>query len=370
MVEFGGFEMPLWYEGIIPEHMAVREAAGIFDVSHMGRFLVKGPGAEPFLNYVTTNDVSALKPGQSHYSLFCNERGGIVDDVVVLRLAEDSFLLVVNAANRAKDMVWLKKHAGGASGKVELADISDQVAMMAVQGPKALEVLQPLSSEDLSSLRWHTFLEAEVAGARALVARMGYTGEDGFELYIWDAPVEAPEKALKVWEAILEAGEPLGLKPCGLGARDTLRLEAGYCLYGSDIDEGTTPIEAGLSLAVKFEKGPFIGREALEEQAAKGPGRVRVCLKLLERGVPRAHQPVLDAGGREVGHITSGTFSPILKRGIAMAYVPPELAEPGTELYVALRARRAKAVVVKPPFYDPSKYGRKRVASREGRGGA
>ena len=360
MTEFAGFEMPLWYEGIIPEHMAVREAVGIFDVSHMGRLLVEGPGAEAFLNYVTTNDVSALRPGRSQYSLMCNEAGGIIDDVVVLRLAEERFLLVVNAANRDKDMAWLRKHAEGHD--VSIKDLSDEVAMVAVQGPRALDVLSALTDLELGRLRWHEFTEGEVAGTRALVARMGYTGEDGFELYIWDATLERPEKALAVWEAILEAGREHGIKPCGLGARDTLRLEAGYCLYGPDINERTTPIEARLDYAVCFGKGAFIGREALEEQASRGPGRLRACLKLLERGVPREGYPVLASDGREVGRVTSGTFSPLLRCGIAMAYLPPELAEPGTELLVGLRGRRARAVVVEPPFYDTNKYGRKRKA--------
>ena len=358
LVEFAGFDMPLWYEGIIPEHMAVREAVGLFDVSHMGRVLVEGPGAEAFLNYVLTSDISGLSVGRSRYSLMCNERGGIVDDVVVLRTAKDAFLLVVNAANRAKDLAWLRQH--GAPYGVRIIDLSEQVAMMALQGPRAEAALAELTDADLRGLRWHSFTDAQVAGVRALVARMGYTGEDGFELYVWGATPEKPEKALSVWEVLLEAGSAFGIKPCGLGARDTLRLEAGYRLYGQDMDEQTTPYEAGLEFAVDLAKEDFLGKAALAEQVERGPGRKLACLKLLERGVPRAGFPVLDAGGREVGHITSGTFSPLLKCGIAMAYLPPELAEPGAEVLVAIRKRRARALVVEPPFYDPEKYGRKR----------
>ena len=364
MTEFAGFEMPLWYEGIIPEHMAVREAAGIFDVSHMGRFLVEGPGAEAFLNYVLTNDVSALEPMSSHYSLLCNERGGILDDIFVLRLAEERFLLVPNAATREKDLAWLLRHSKGHD--VRIKDISDQSALVAVQGPRALEVLNALSSVDLSGVPRYGLVETEIASVPVLASRTGYTGEDGFELYIWDASPEKPERALSVWGAILRAGEPVGLKPCGLGARDTLRLEAGYPLYGSDMDEHTTPLEARLAFAVKMDKGPFIGREALEAQMAEGVKRLRVGLRLVERGVPRAGMPVLDPDGREIGRITSGTFSPLLRCGIAMAYVPPELAEPGTELLVGLRGRRARAVVVKFPFYDKTKYGWKRTTQAGG----
>ena len=360
MGEFAGFEMPLWYEGIIPEHMAVREAVGVFDVSHMGRVAVEGPDAGAFLNYVLTSDVRALRPGRSAYSLMCNERGGIIDDVVVLRRSGDAFLLVVNAANRSKDLGWLAKHAEG--WDVAIRDLSDNVAMMAVQGPRALDVVEPLCDKPVSGLKWHSFTDACISGAEVLVARMGYTGEDGFEIYIWDVHVEEPEKALRIWDAVLEAGHEFGIRPCGLGARDTLRLEAGYRLYGADMDERTTPFEAGLSFAVDLDKGDFIGREALLEEAEEGPDKVLACITLLERGVPRHGHKVLDAGGREVGWVTSGTFSPLLKCGIALAYVRPELSEPGTELLVDLRARRARALVVKPPFYDPAKYGRKRRA--------
>jgi len=276
----------------------------------------------------------------------------------VLRTAKDAFLLVVNAANRAKDLAWLRQH--GAPYGVRIIDLSEQVAMMALQGPRAEAALAELTDADLRGLRWHSFTDAQVAGVRALVARMGYTGEDGFELYVWGATPEKPEKALSVWEVLLEAGSAFGIKPCGLGARDTLRLEAGYRLYGQDMDEQTTPYEAGLEFAVDLAKEDFLGKAALAEQVERGPGRKLACLRLLERGVPRAGFPVLDAGGREVGHITSGTFSPLLKCGIAMAYLPPELAEPGAEVLVAIRKRRARALVVEPPFYDPEKYGRKR----------
>ena len=358
--EFAGFEMPLWYEGIIPEHMAVREAVGLFDVSHMGRISVEGPDAEALLDLVLTNDISGLEVGRSLYSPMCDGEGGMVDDVVVLRLSEERFLLVVNAANRSKDLAWLNKHAEGHEVAVE--DLSDRMAMMALQGPKALEVLQPLCDKALSGLKWHAFLEAEVAGAKALVARMGYTGEDGFEIYLPGVPLEEPDEALRVWDALLEAGKGFGIKPCGLGARDTLRLEAGYPLYGADLNEETTPLEAGLDFAVKLDKGPFIGRDALLKQAEEGPKRRLSCLKLVGKGIPRPGYPVLGPDGREVGRITSGTFSPILRLGIAMAYLPADLARPGAELTVVIRGRGVPAVVVEPPFYDPDKYGRKRKA--------
>ena len=272
----------------------------------------------------------------------------------MLRLAEDEFLLVPNAATRERDLAWLTEHAEGFD--VRLEDVSDETAMLAIQGPEALGTLNALSSVDLAGVPRYGLVETEVAGVPVLASRTGYTGEDGFELYIWGASVERPEKALRVWEALLEAGEPHGLKPCGLGARDTLRLEAGYPLYGADMDESTTPWEARLGFAVKLDKGPFIGRDALEAQLDEGVERIRTGLKLLERGVPRAGQSVLDEGGHDIGRITSGTFSPLLRCGIAMAYVPPESSEPGTELLVALGRRRARAVVVRFPFYDKTKY--------------
>lgn len=354
---FAGFEMPLWFEGIIPEHLAVRKSVGIFDITHMGRAIITGSDAETFLNYVTTNNVSALTPLSAHYSVMCNEKGGIKDDFVLSRLENDKFLIVYNAANREKDFKWLQANAQGFQVKIE--DVSDQIAMFAVQGPRAQETLQKISSEDLSLIRRFKCGWIELAETKVFLSRTGYTGEDGFEIFVWDTPLSNPENAVKVWNAILEAGKEFDIKPCGLGARDTLRLEAGMCLYGNDIDEDTTPLEARISFVVKFDKGNFIGREALLRQKEEGVKRRRVGILMLEKGVPRSGFEIYKEETK-IGYITSGTFSPLLKEGIGMAYIQTEHSKEGTDITIKIRERKAKARIVKFPLYDPEKYGYRR----------
>lgn len=349
IISFAGFKMPVWYKGIIPEHLAVRNRVGIFDVTHMGRVLITGRDAEDFLNYVATNDVSRLTPLSAHYSTMCNEQGGIKDDFIVSRLEEEKFFMVYNASNRAKNFEWLTKHSKDFKVKVE--DVSDRVAMFAVQGPKAEQTLQKISTEDLSQAGRFKCTWTELGGVKVFASRTGYTGEDGFEVFVWDAPLSNPERALKAWETILEAGEEFGIQACGLGARDTLRLEAGMCLYGNDIDEQTTPLEARISFVVKFHKQSFIGKEALLKQKEQGLRRVRGGLTVLERGIPRPHQEVFKNGER-IGEVTSGTFSPLLKKGIAMAYISKEHAEEGKQVSIKIRDRHVKAKIVKLPFYQ------------------
>jgi len=357
IVAFAGFEMPISYKGIIPEHMAVRNGVGIFDVTHMGRVTITGADAKAFLNYVTTNDVSKLEILSAHYSTMCNEKGGIKDDFVLSRQEENRFFMVYNAANRTKNYQWLTKQTHRFNVKVE--DVSDNIAMFAVQGPKAQEALQKIATEELSEIERFKCGWTKLTGSKTFISRTGYTGEDGFEVFIWDTPVSSPEKAVKAWNAILEAGKEFNVEPCGLGARDTLRLEAGMCLYGSDIDENTTPLEARISFAVKLEKGDFIGKEALLEQKAQGVKKKRVGLKMLEKGIPRPKHEVFK-DEKKIGYITSGTFSPLLKQGIAMAYVQTQHAVVGEVVYVKIRDKKAKAEIIKFPFYDPNQYGHTR----------
>lgn len=349
LVEFGGFSMPVWYKGIISECSAVRSAAGIFDVSHMGRVYVKGVEAEHFLNYVTTNDVDTLELTEGHYSLLCNPKGGIVDDITVFKLEPNHFLVVYNAGNRAKDFSWLMENAK--KFKVEVQDVSERVAMFALQGPRAVEILETLSGLKLSDIGRFNIGGGKIAGEDCSFTRTGYTGEDGFEIYVHNAPIDDPAKAHKVWNAIIDAGKSSGLQPCGLGARDALRLEAGMCLYGNDIDYETTPLEAKLGFAVKLDKPDFVGKAALSKQKAEGLRRSRVGIKLLEKGIPRSGQEI-SKDGQNIGKVTSGTYSPLLKFGIAMGYVKSEHAGEGTEVQVKIRERLVKAVVVKLPFYQ------------------
>ncbi|MCS7125245.1 MAG: glycine cleavage system aminomethyltransferase GcvT [Candidatus Bathyarchaeota archaeon] len=361
MTNFAGFEMPLWYKGITEEHLAVRNNVGVFDVSHMGRVVITGKDAEAFLNYVITNDVATLTENSALYTVMCNEAGGIVDDCVVSRIAKDKFLLVPNAANREKDYNWLVKHVRGYDVKVE--DLSNVSAMLAIQGPKAEETLQKICPEDLSKIERFQCVSTRLVNVDVFVSRTGYTGEDGFEVYVWNTSVEKPDNAVKVWNAVLEAGEPLGIEPCGLGARDTLRLEAGLCLYGSDIDENTTPLEARLGFVVKFQKDKFIGKNALLKQKEEGIKRRRVGLQIIGQGIPRQGFRIYDDKGENIGQITSGTFSPLLKCGIAMAYVQTQYAQEGTLVNVEIRGKKAKAKIVAFPFYDVEKYGYKRKTS-------
>jgi len=360
MTTFAGFEMPLWYKGITEEHLAVRNSVGVFDVSHMGRVIITGRDAERFLNYVVTNDVSTLTSNSALYTVMCNENGGIVDDCVVSRIAQDKFLIVPNATNREKDYNWLVQHAKGFDVKIE--DFSDKSAMLAVQGPNAEKTLQKICSENLSKVERFKCTTAKLAGVDVFLSRTGYTGEDGFEVYVWDASIEKPDNAVKVWNAILEAGKTFGIEPCGLGARDTLRLEAGLCLYGNDIDENTTPLEARLGFVVKFQKDNFIGKNALLKQKDEGVKRRRVGLLMIEHGIPRQSFKIYDDVGEKIGQVTSGTFSPLLKCGIAMAYIQTQKAQEGNTVNVEIRNRKAKAKIVPFPFYDQEKYGYRRKA--------
>lgn len=343
LVDFHGWLLPVQYQGLVKEHHAVRTAAGLFDVSHMGEISVRGPGARDALDRLLTNSVRRLVDGQAQYNLMLRPDGGIVDDLVVYRLAEDDWLLVVNAANRPKDLAWVQEQVGDSA---EVEDRSDAVAQLALQGPRAQEILSKLTALDLPSIGFYRFARGTVAGAPdVLVSRTGYTGEDGFELYL------APEHAPALWRALLEVGGPLGLTPAGLGARDSLRLEMKFALYGNDIDESTNPLEAGLRWVVKMKKGEFIGRTALQRVAKEGRRRRLVGLEITGRGIARPGYGVLHEG-RAVGEVTSGTHSPTLDRPIAVAYVEEGLHEVGTELQVQVRSRAVAARVVPTPFYE------------------
>ena len=352
MVPFAGWEMPVKYTSISEEHMAVRRTVGLFDISHMGEILVSGSNAINFLQRLTTNDVSLLDLFGSQYSTILNERGGIKDDIFVYRLDEEEYLVVVNAVNVEKIYDWFMQHS---SSSTEIEDITLKTVMLALQGPKAEVVLQQLTDFNLGEMKRFEADLMKVVNLELLVSRTGYTGEDGFELYLMNEPASNPSRAEKLWNAIMEAGQTSGIKPCGLGARDTTRLEAGYVLYGNELTEDTTPLEARISYAVKLEKGEFIGRDALKEQKNVGLKRVRIGLRMLERGVPR-HDYKLLKEGNEVGHVTSGTISPLLNTGVAMGYSNPGLA-PGDKLAVDIRGKLHAAEVAKWPFYNPDEYG-------------
>lgn len=341
IVPFAGFEMPVQYEGgITAEHHAVRTAAGLFDVSHMGEFFLSGPQALDAVQRISVNDASRLDVGQAQYSAMCLESGGVVDDLLVYRF-EDRFMLVVNAANLEKDWAWIQAQTEGFD--VDVHDASEETALLALQGPDAREVLRPLVDLDLDTIGFYRFREGRVADVSAVVSGTGYTGEDGFELYL------AAEDAPAVWRRILEEGGDR-VTPAGLGARDSLRLEIGLLLYGNDLDEEHTVLEAGLGWLTRLEKGPFVGREALRAQKEAGPARRLVGLRIDQRGFPRPGYPIRSEG-MEVGRVTSGTVSPSLGYGIALGYVPVELAEPDTGLQVDARGRMLDATVVRPPFY-------------------
>ena len=359
VVDFGGFAMPVWYQGIQVEHNAVREACGIFDTSHMGRTWAEGPDVERFLNYVVTNDVSRLDVNGGLYTVMCNPQGGIVDDLITYKASPERFLVVYNASNREKDFKWLKKNSKDFD--LKLSDFSDKIAMIAVQGPKAEEMLQKMTEEDLSKVGRFEIADLTISGYKVMAARTGYTGEDGFEIFVLDCPVNQPEKALKIWNDLIENGAV----PCGLGARDSLRLEAGLWLYGNDIDETTNPLEAGLRWTVKLKKeGYFIGQRAIQMMRDEGIPRTLIGIKLDERGIPRHGYEVLNVNEEVIGEVTSGGFSPTLNIGIAMAYVPPEYKEIGTDLLIRIRKNLVKGKVVKHrPFYDETKYGWKRDKS-------
>ncbi len=349
LVDYAGFELPVWFEGIIPECKAVRMNAGIFDVSHMGRVLIEGPQAETFLSRLTTNDVLSLAVGRGQYSLLCNQQGGIIDDLTIFKLGSAKFLVVYNAANREKDWNRLRQHS--ASFDVLLEDVSDSVAMFAVQGSRAGGLLRKVSGLNLNDVEKYGTAEAVVGSASCLITRSGYTGEDGFEIYVWNTTTKDPKKAMEVWERFLAEGRDAGLRPTGLGARDVLRLEAGMCLYGNDIDEDTSPIEARLGWVLKVEKDSFFGKEAILKLKQAGPGRVRVGFRTLEKGIPRKGLEIRH-NEEPVGRVTSGTLSPTLRIGIGMGYVKPQYSGVGERLKIKIRDRDVAAEVVKLPFYQ------------------
>ena len=342
IVEFAGWHMPVQYAGIVAEHHAVRQRAGLFDVSHMGEIRVRGAGSLAFLQRLITNDASVLEDGQAQYTVMTNEEGGIIDDLLVYRLSDNDFFLVVNAATTPKDVDWVMN---AADGTVEIEDQSADWAQLALQGPRSEEILSRVLSVELADIRYYRSRWTEFAGAEALVSRTGYTGEDGFEVYI------ASDRGAELAEALMAAGEEDGLQPVGLGARDTLRLEAGMLLYGNDMDEGRTPVEAGLKWLIKPDKGEFIGREALASQLQGGVDERLVGFQLRERGVPRHGYSLLEADGDEIGEVSSGSYSPTLEAGIGLGYVPSEQSEVGSAIAVEIRGRRVAAEIVATPFY-------------------
>jgi aminomethyltransferase len=344
MIPFGGWEMPLEYSGITPEHLAVRERAGLFDVSHMGEIEIAGKNALDAVQLISCNDAATLQVGQAQYSGLLTKQGTFADDVIVFRLAPQHFLLVVNASNIARDYAHIADHIRVAGDAVAV-DASSRYALLAIQGPHAVDAVQPLTGLDLESLQYYWFGHGEVAGVRATISRTGYTGEDGFEIFV------PPQSADRVWQALLVSGESLGLIPCGLGARDTLRLEASMRLHGADIDETTTPLEAGLGWIVGWQKHDFVGADVLRAQKTSGVTRRIVGFQLLERGIAR-HGYQAYVNGTEAGAVTSGTQTPYLKKAIGMAYLPVAHTAPGTEFDIDIRGRRTRACVVRMPFYQ------------------
>lgn len=341
MVSFAGFNMPVRYSSDIEEHKCVREAVGVFDVSHMGEFSVKGPKALDLIQKIVSNDASKLFDGKVQYACFPNETGGIVDDLLIYKIADNDYMLVVNAGNIDKDWAWVNKFNDMG---VELENLSDQLSLFAVQGPKAVAAIQKLTEVNVGAMEYYTFTKATFAGIEdVIVSATGYTGAGGFEIYV------ANKDARKAWDAIFEAGAEFGIKPIGLGARDTLRLEKGYCLYGNDIDDTTSPIEAGLGWVTKFTK-EFTNSAALLKQKEEGVSRKLIGFKMIERGIPRSHYEIVDASGAKIGEVTSGTQSPMLGYGIGMAYVKPAFSKPGDEIFIQIRDKQLKAEVVKFPF--------------------
>ncbi|OXB93373.1 glycine cleavage system aminomethyltransferase GcvT [Parageobacillus galactosidasius] len=346
-IDFGGWELPVQFSSIKEEHEAVRTRAGLFDVSHMGEFVVKGDDSLAFLQKMMTNDVSKLTDGRVQYSLMCYEDGGTVDDLLIYKKADDHYLLVVNAANIEKDFEWLHDHL---FGDVELVNISQEIAQLALQGPLAEQVLQKLTNTDLSAIKFFSFQDdININGVKALVSRTGYTGEDGFEIYC------RREDAVALWESILEAGKEEGVLPCGLGARDTLRFEATLPLYGQELSKDITPIEAGLGFAVKTNKdADFIGKDVLKKQKEEGTARKLVGIEMIDKGIPR-HGYKVFANGEEIGFVTTGTQSPTLKKNIGLALIKTEFTEMDTEVEVEIRGKRLKAKVIATPFYKRAK---------------
>ncbi|RSK24293.1 glycine cleavage system aminomethyltransferase GcvT [Hymenobacter metallilatus] len=341
MVPFAGYNMPVRYSSDLEEHHTVRRAVGIFDVSHMGEFRVRGPQALPLIQRVTSNDASKLTPGKAQYSCLPNQQGGIVDDLLVYMLADEDYLLVVNASNIDKDWAWIQQfNTEGA----ELQNVSEEMSLFAVQGPKATAALQGLTNADLSAIPYYSFVQGTFAGAPdVIISATGYTGAGGFELYVPN------QYAQQVWEAVMTAGQPYGLKPIGLGARDTLRLEMGYCLYGNDITDTTSPLEAGLGWITKFTKD-FTNSEGLKAQKDAGVTRKLVGFLMDGPGIPRSHYPLVNEAGEVIGEVTSGTQSPSLSKGVGLGYVQTELSKPGSQIFVQVRGKNLPATVTKLPF--------------------
>lgn len=343
IVPFAGYNMPVQYEGVTAEHLTVRKSVGVFDVSHMGEFLVSGENALALIQKVTSNDASKLEIGDAQYSCFPNETNGIVDDLICYKIKDHQYLLVVNASNIDKDWNWISKY--NEEFNADLKNLSDDYSLLAIQGPKAMEAMQPLSSLDLAAIPFYKFKVGDFAGIEnVIISATGYTGSGGFEIYCKNTEVE------QVWNKIFEAGEAFGIKPIGLAARDTLRLEMGYCLYGNDIDDTTSPIEAGLSWITKFTKD-FVNSEALAKEKEHKPERRLVAFELDERGVPRHGYDIVDGSGNVIGIVTSGTMSPSLNKGIGMGYVPTILSKSGSQIHIQVRKKAIPATVVKLPFY-------------------
>ena len=341
MVPYAGFEMPVQYAGVNQEHLIVRNGVGVFDVSHMGQFFIKGPEALELLQYIGSNDASKVKIGQAQYTCLTNEKGGIVDDLIIYRMSEDEWMLVVNASNIDKDWEWINKYN---KFDVEIENRSDQLSLLAIQGPKAIEAMQSLTDENLAEIPFYNFKVAEFAGAKdVIISATGYTGSGGFEIYFDNQYAEM------MWEKVMEAGKDFGHEPCGLAARDTLRLEKGFCLYGNEINEDISPLEAGLGWITKLDK-EFIGKDVIAQQKENGIEKKLIGFKLIERGIPRQDYKILDENENEIGVVTSGTQSPVLKEGIGMGYVKTDLAEVGIQILIQVRNKTIKAEIVKTPF--------------------
>ena len=342
MVPFAGYNMPVQYEGVTAEHETVRNGVGVFDVSHMGEFLLEGPNALALIQKVTSNDASVLTDGRAQYSCLPNENGGIVDDLIVYRFNDEKYLLVVNASNIEKDWNWISSHN---TMEASMKNLSDDYSLLAIQGPKAVEAMQSLTTVDLAAIKYYHFEVATFAGIEnVIISATGYTGSGGFEIYCKNSEVE------QVWNKVFEAGASFGIKPIGLAARDTLRLEMGFCLYGNDINDTTSPLEAGLGWITKFTK-EFTNSENLKKQKEAGVTKKLVGFELIERGIPRHDYEIVDANGNNIGIVTSGTMAPSLGKGIGMGYVKSEFATEGTEIYIQIRNNRVKSKVVKMPFY-------------------